>query len=255
MIKSNGRGDEGMEKKIAKLIILDMSIAFVNIGLFSEGLLNIGLSNGPLQGAISVTAIVMSFIIFIVGNYRILTHREEVFKELPFRNEEDYLNALRQARTKKTFIKDLDGIIDQFLRFERKQQSIKDLLLQKFSETEMSYAKFDQGVLEIEQVFRLNIRSILNKMNAFDEIDYQKSRSANIHKKFNKDFVDAKLVVYQEYFDYIKGAIANNEEILLKLDRLILELSRFNSINLGELETLTAIREMDDLINKAKYYK
>ena len=46
-----------------------------------------------------------------------------------------------------------------------------------------------------------------------------------------------------------------NEDILLKLDGLILEISKLDDIDSGTLEELPAIQEINSLIEHTKYYK
>lgn len=133
--------------------------------------------------------------------------------------------------------------------------TIKDVLLQKFNSSEMSYSKFDYTIKEIENVFFINIKSILNKLNAFDEEDYKRIRKEDAQKKFSTEFIQEKLGVYNEYIAFIKDAIEDNEQIILKLDKLLLEISKLNSLEAGELENMSAFKEIDDLINKTKLYK
>lgn len=46
-----------------------------------------------------------------------------------------------------------------------------------------------------------------------------------------------------------------NESILVKLDSLLLEISKLDDIDEAGLEELTAIQEINDLISQTKYYK
>lgn len=46
-----------------------------------------------------------------------------------------------------------------------------------------------------------------------------------------------------------------NESILVKLDSLLLEISKLEDIDDAGLEELTAIQEINDLISQTKYYK
>ena len=74
-------------------------------------------------------------------------------------------------------------------------------------------------------------------------------------KAFSNELIKEKLEIYNEYISYVKEAITDNEEILLKLDKVLLELSNFNSLESGELENMAAVKEIDDLISKIKLYK
>ena len=61
--------------------------------------------------------------------------------------------------------------------------------------------------------------------------------------------------MYEEYITFVKDSVEDNEEILLKLDKVLLELSKFNSLDDGELENMNAMNEVDELISKINLYK
>ena len=42
---------------------------------------------------------------------------------------------------------------------------------------------------------------------------------------------------------------------MLKLDKMLLEISRYNSLEDGDVRKLPALAEMDELIKNAKLYK
>jgi hypothetical protein len=101
----------------------------------------------------------------------------------------------------------------------------------------------------------MNIRSILNKLNAFDEDEYISVSRDNGKREFSNEILQTKLDIYNEYISFVRNAVDDNEEILLKLDRLLLEISKFNSMEDGEIENMSAMKEIDELINKTKLYK
>ena len=61
--------------------------------------------------------------------------------------------------------------------------------------------------------------------------------------------------IYNEYLDFVKNATATNEDILLKLDKMLFEVSSYNSLDNGEVKELPALAEMDELIKNANLYK
>ena len=168
---------------------------------------------------------------------------------------EDYIEALNIHRGLKTFEKTVDLLLDQIERLQKKNKTIRDILLQIFSDSEMSYKKFDAVIAEVEKIFFMNIRSILNKLDAFDEEDYNfirnKYEEGAISQKLHKE----KVKVFNEYINFVKAATEDNEQILLKLDKLLLEISGLNSVESGQLEQMAGMIEIDNLIKQAKYYK
>ena len=103
-----------------------------------------------------------------------------------------------------------------------------NVLHQRFDPGELSFKKFASVTEEVEKLLYLNIRSILNRLNVFDEADYasmMKAKSSTIPPKLFR-----KNKVYNDYLTYVKDSLHTNEEILLKLDQLLLEISRLDSL-------------------------
>lgn len=243
-------------KKILQIALLNTGIAAVNIILFSKGLIGIEIGgNSALITAFGVTEVLMSIIVFGFGNYKIIQGKEIILPATEIRTKEDCLLALKQNVSVKTFTKDIASILEQTDRFSRKGDTIRDILLQKFDSGEMSFKKFDTAIQEVENVFYLNIRSVLNRINAFDEVDYNQLKSGRTGRKLSQNFIDEKMNVYGEYISFVDNAVEDNEEILLKLDKLLLEISKFNSLEDGEIDGMSAMKEIDELINKTRYYK
>jgi hypothetical protein len=92
-------------------------------------------------------------------------------------------------------------------------------------------------------------------LNAFDEEDYNSIRKKYEAGAISQQFMEEKFKVYEEYIAFVKAATEDNEQILLKLDKLLLEISGLNSIEGGQLEKMAGMIEIDNLIKQAKYYK
>ncbi|MNI95366.1 hypothetical protein D3C73_1536250 [compost metagenome] len=88
----------------------------------------------------------------------------------------------------------------------------------------------------------------------FDEKEFKGVRNPQ-STRFSPELIQEKTKVYNEYVSFIKGSVASNEEILLKLDKLLLEISRLDSLELGDIETMPCMQEIDSLIKQTKYYK
>lgn len=241
--------------KILKLTGLNLGIAIVDIVLFSPGLLGIQIAGAStFAAAFAATAIFMSVVVFVFGNYKLFTENDKIIQVSEIKTAEDCIAAIKNCE-KETFEKDTDTILEQTERFQKKKETIKDILLQKFNSTEMSYLKFDGTISDVEDVFYINIKSIINKLNAFDEEDYNHIRKDGAQKKFSKEFIQTKMSIYNEYISFVNNGIDDNEQIILKLDKILLEISNFNSLEDGEIENMSAIKEIDELINKTKLYR
>ncbi|HEX3028030.1 MAG TPA: hypothetical protein VHT34_01700 [Clostridia bacterium] len=242
--------------KILKIAGLNIGIAALDTILFSPGFIGINIGGTSVFAtAFGCSAIFMSIALFVYGNYKILTHKGKIIQASEIKTEEDYINALKQNRTIKTFGQDIEIILEQIERLHKKNDTIRDILLQKFNREEMSYKKFNDAISAVENVFFMNIRSILNKINAFDEDDYMLIMKKSAGKVFSQEIIQTKMTIYTEYISFVKNSTEENEQILLKLDKLLLEISKFNSLEDGEIENLSGMKEIDELTKQAKYYK
>ena len=243
-------------KRISSLLGLNIAIVMLNIIIFSPGLFNIKIDFiNVFQTSIGITIIIMSFIIFIIGNYKILIKEDNEIDISKLDDSEDYIEALKENSSKRVFSKDIDILLEQIERMDKKQEKIDDILLQKFTVNEMSYIKFKKTITEVRDVFYINIKSVINKINIFDEQEYEKIKKDIKNGKLNGKIEEQKKDMFDEYIFFVKDSIEDNEEILLKLDKFLFELSKFNSLEDGELENMSAIKDVDELINKIKFYK
>lgn len=252
------------KEKIIKLSALNISIMLINIVVFSNAFLKISLRSGnAVTTAFGTMVIIMSIIVFIYGNFKLLTEKpipkQIAIKDKDIKTLESCKEAVQQyiASNIKTYANYLKTVLSQIDRMKKKKQTIKDTLTEKFSETELSYEKFMVAVEQIEKIMILNIKSLLNRINAFDEEEYEKilenSHSAgyNNSAKIN----ESRLNIYNEYNAYVEKSVENNEEILLKLDMLILEITKLNTLSDEDIKNMHAMEEIDSLIKDAKWYK
>ncbi|MPM76672.1 hypothetical protein SDC9_123671 [bioreactor metagenome] len=227
-----------------------------------------------LETAFGATFIFLSLAVLSYGSYEILTRQEKevhtnkiwtVYEVLTGSEKEvhtdkiwtleDYIEELNIHRKLKTFEKTIDLLFGQIERLQKKNKTIRRNLLQIFNASEMSYKKFDEVIAEVEKIFFLNIRSILNKLDTFDEEDFNSSRKKYEEGTISPEIYKEKSEVFNEYINFVKAAAEDNEQILLKLDKLLLEISGLNSIESGQLEQMAGMIEIDNLIKQAKYYK
>ena len=240
--------------KVIKAVALNLGIIITNIIFFSQGFIGVQLrGESAFEGALGGTLILMSIIIFIWGNVHYFIVQEKVILGTELKSKEDYKIAIRQNAVKKTFTKSIFYILKQIERLDKKNAIIHDVLLQKFTLEELSYIKFKGVLKQIEELFYLYLRSMVNKLNVFDQEEYDQITGEKT--KVSNRIEEEKRKVYEEYIAFIEHSIEDNEQILLKLDQLLLELSKFNSLEDGEIEAMPAMLEIDELISKAKFYQ
>ncbi len=241
-------------RKIRRLVILNFSIVLINIALFSNALLGLSLLSGStLSITIAWVVVLGSVFGFFKGNLSILNKPETRFLLQNVNSLDGCVAVFEEAvHNGDVFDEDILKNIEQIKRFRRKYATIQDILLQKFSKSEMSYQKFCGVLQEVERVIYMNMRSILNKIAAFDIDEYEAMEKKGTR---GHEYSEEKMNIYKEYIAYVSEATKTNEDILLKLDRLLLEISRYNSLEDGDIQKLPAMMEMDDLIQTANLYK
>lgn len=241
-------------KRIIQLIILNAAIVLINTLLFSNAFLGLDLFAGSaLSISAAWTAVLASAFAFLKGNSLLLKKKETRLLTQNIKSLNDCIPVLKEAmRNGDVFDENILKNIEQINRFKRKQDTIKDILLQKFSVAEMSFQKFSGVLQNVENVVYMNIRSILNRISAFDIAEYETMQRIGFQ---GDEFSKQKLAIYNDYIDFVNNATKTNEDILLKLDKMLLEISRYNSLEDGDVQKLPAMVEMDELIKNANLYK
>lgn len=241
-------------KKKKQFILLNSAIVLINIAVFSHALLGFSLLKGSaLTISIAWMSVIGSVFAFVKGNTQIFKKEETHLLTQNIHSLNDCIYVFQEAiNNGDVFDENIIKNIEQIKRFTRKHITIKDLLLQKFSKDEMTFQKFSNVLQDVENVIYMNMRSIINKISAFDVDEYERLTRGEFP---NDELTREKKDIYNEYINYVDNATKTNEEILLKLDKMLLEISRYNSIDGIDIKNLPAIMEMDELIRNANLYK
>ena len=249
-------GERNMSpKKIFQLILLNLLIIIANVSVFSKAFLGFSLLVGSalsmsvawftLLGSISSFAYFNRKILLPKNTYSIISQK--------INSLDDCVEVFEKAIDNgDTFDNDILKNLSQIKRFKRKMNTIKEILQQKFSVEEITYQKFDNTLNELEEILYMNMKSILNRIAAFDIEEYE-----NLQKRDfpTNEVSEEKMDIYRDYILFVRNATKTNEDILLKLDKIILELSRNNALEGEQIRELPAITEMDELIKNVKLYK
>ncbi|MBR3003427.1 MAG: hypothetical protein IKF38_07785 [Clostridia bacterium] len=241
-------------KKKKQLLILNSLIVIINIIMFSNIFLGYSLFEGTaLTIGASWATILGSIFAFFKGNLHILKKEEMHLLAQDVKSLDDCISVFQEAiYNGDVFDENIEKNIDQIKRFKRKNSTINDILLQKFSADEMTFQKFNDVLKEVEKVIYMNMHSIINKISAFDMEEYESIIKNKIDRR---TIPQEKLDIYDQYINFVNESTNINEEILLKLDKMILEISQYNTIEGGDIKKMPAIIEMDELIKNAKRYK
>lgn len=240
--------------KYIKLLGLILGIVAVNVLAFSPGFIGLNFGESAFTTALSVTLLFGSVLALFYGSYTLLFRQPAVLPVKHIETHEDYVEALSFYRRIKVLEEDITLGLSQLSRMKKKKEALLNVLHQRFDPGELSYKKFASVTLEVEKLLYLNIRSVLNRLNVFDEADYasmMKSKSSTLPQKLFQE----KTKVYNDYLSYVKNSLHTNEEILLKMDQLLLEISRLDSFEAGDIEQMPCMQEIDQLIRQTKLYR
>ncbi|MCL2747279.1 MAG: hypothetical protein FWE59_01305 [Oscillospiraceae bacterium] len=242
-----------------KLILFNAGLCLANILLFSNAFWHLDITGAnPLSTSFGIMSIVMSAVLFFFVNYKLLlppppppppaldarrietlADCAEALDRFAFGNPSIFTDALQTAAR-------------QIKRMEKKKATVHSILLERFTDTEMSYVKFESTVCGLEGVMQRNITSLLKRINAFDENEYEDiARINESHSRLH----EARRSILRDYSSFVTRCVEDNEEILLRLDKLILEISKLSDIHDGDIESMPAMQEIDALINDTKWYK
>ncbi len=253
-------------KNFFKILLLNLGIALLNVILFSKGLVGLTFTRGAVTTALAVTAVVMSLIAFGYGNYTLLfsepkTQPVKFLKGTEFSTSKEYIDALSDAKGKNVFDECIDNAIEQVYRMDDKDKALDSILEQFFEPQEITFTRFQNAIDSVKAIFFNNIKKMINRMMIFDYKDYKKlvqkihySRNVN-GVGVNSKAVGDQLKIYNEHISYVYGLVEMNENVLTKLDKLLLEISKLDDLDEQGLENIAAIQEINDLIAQTKYYK
>ena len=241
-------------KKKIQLLLLNGTIVAINIIVFSNVFLGFSLITGTaLTIAISWLEIFASILAFFTGNLAILKKQDMHLLTQEIKNLNDCISVFEEAMNNgDVFDESITKNIEQIKRFKRKSETINDILLQKFAVDEITYQKFHDVLKEVEKVIYMNMRSILNKISAFDVEEYEAIQKNKINRS---SIPQEKLDIYNKYIEFVNESTNINEEILLKLGKMILEISKYNTIDGSDIKKMPVITEIDELIKNANLYK
>lgn len=255
-----------MKNRIWKIITLNLVIALLNVIMFSKGLVGLSFAGSALSTSLAATIIVMSLIVFGYGNYTMLFSEPKAQPVKLFKNSElttpkEYIEALENARGKDVFEAEIENAVEQIYRMEDKDKALDTILEQFFVPQEITFTRFQNAIDSVKAIFYNNVKKMLNRMMIFDYKDYKKLLS-KISNSYTVDGVGVsskstgdQLKIYNEHIGYVKGLVDMNENVLVKLDGLLLEISKLDDLNEEELDNMSAIQEINDLIAQTKYYK
>lgn len=245
-------------RRLPKLLGLAAGIALLDIIVLSPGLVGVRIGGGhALETAFGVTFVFMSVVTLLYGTYKLLLRPQQGAAPAitPLETSGDYVEALRRHKNARSLRGYVEHALDQIDRMSRKQESLLEVLGRRFDPSELSYRKFNTVIDDVHRLFFLNVRGMLNKLEAFDATEYDRFAGEDRPAHLSDRLLRERSELYRQYMTYVAGAIGTNEEILLKLDKLLLEIARLDSLDIQAIEAMPGMMEIDELIRQTKFYR
>ncbi|QJD83045.1 hypothetical protein [Cohnella herbarum] len=243
-----------MGAKFVKLLGLIVGVAVVNIVVLSPGLIGVTFGENALATASGVTLLFASTFAVLYGSYALLFKSSVALPVKQLQTHEDFVQAIVRYKHVKSFREDISLALEQLERMRKKQLTLFQVLNQRFEPNELSYKKFASVVLTVEKLFYMNVRSVLNRFSVFDESELEGAWRRDPERLSSK-LQQEKANMHNEHLAFVKSSLDANEEMLLKLDKLLMEISRLDGLDPGEIENMPGMQEIDSLIKQTKYYK
>ncbi|AIQ52474.1 hypothetical protein R70331_13765 [Paenibacillus sp. FSL R7-0331] len=239
-----------------KLLGVIAGVVILNIAVLSPGLLAVEIGgDSALQTAAGVTLLFISLLIVLYASYTLLLKPPSARTARPLATPDDYAARLEQYQKVKLLKSDSALALDQLERMEKKKAVLSRVLGQRFDPEELSYRKFSNVITEVEKLLFLNIRGLLNKLSLFDSEEFSLFTGSRKPSQFSEKLIQKKTAHYNDFFASVKGYLGANEEILLKLDQLLLEISELDSTNVQSIEDIPCMQELNALIAQTKLYQ
>lgn len=245
----------GTLMRVVKWSIMLISVIVINIILLSPALIGLSVGENKLETAFVVTIWIVSAIVVMAGSYAYLLREKPKLYIRELQNEDDYREHLLLYRNNKVIHREVEIGLDQFTRMDRRKAALQGVLQERFTPTELSYQRFAAVIVGVEKLFQLNMKGMLNKLHAFEASDISNYANQPRNQMFSNRLHQQKAELFQQYMQNIQGYLNSNEEILLKLDQLLLEISRLGSADYKDIEELACIKDIDALIKQTKYYQ
>jgi len=240
--------------KYIKLLGLIIGVVVLNVLVLSPGFIGVEIGGSAFSTAFGVTLLFASALAIVYGIYAWLFKQPVVAPVRKITTHEDFVAALTRFSRVKALEGDVRLALEQMERLRKKSDTLLQVLNQKFDPTELSFKKFASVIQEVEKLFYLNVRSILNRLDVYDESEFERIRNQK-PTRFSPEIYQEKMNLYNEFLSFMKESLGTNEEILIKLDKLLLEISRLDSFDAGDFDSMPCIQEIDSLIKQTKYYK
>ena len=242
-------------------VIADVVVIFLFIFVVSRPVIRVGFAvMNPLIIALTAAGVVavIGFMVYFTVSMFVAPNKYAApiapVDTLQIVTLDDCLKGAEEYRrlNGSLFAEQLDALISQIGRIQKKRGAAQKILGDHFQTSEMSYATFMAAIEKLEELFILSVKTLLHRLSSFDDNEYASDAGAKFMGAAN---MAAREELFGEHRKLTAEVLQNNETILLKYDKLSLELSKLSTMDPEEVVKRLEINEIDRIIHDAKYYK
>ncbi len=235
------------------LLIFGLVEAIIAVVCFSRGILNLWNTNGS---AIKIL-IPIGILIALIAGYILMSiwylrePKQVMMDENENHSYSELQNVLSSYTNGKYFGKIAKTVMEQLERLNTSCERTKEAINKRFDRSSLSYEKYYSIVDVAEKTANQNVVAMTNRMKFFDEEEYARLENYR-NDNIPDDIQEKQIALYKENQAKIEGAIAVNENLILKMDTLSMELAKISNSSEADMETM--LGEIEELTKEVKYY-
>ena len=235
------------------LLIFGLLEAIIAVVCFSRGILNLWNTNGS---AIKIL-IPIGILIALIAGYILMSiwylrePKQVMMDENENHSYSELQNVLSSYTNGKYFGKIAKTVMEQLERLNTSCERTKEAINKRFDKSSLSYEKYYSIVDVAEKTANQNVVAMTNRMKFFDEEEYARLENYR-NDNIPDDIQEKQIALYKENQAKIEGAIAVNENLILKMDTLSMELAKISNSSESDMEVM--LGEIEELTKEVKYY-
>lgn len=235
------------------LLIFGLVEAIIAVVCLSRGILNLWNTNGS---AIKIL-IPIGILIALIAGYILMSiwylrePKQVMMDENENHSYSELQNVLSSYTNGKYFGKIAKTVMEQLERLNTSCERTKEAINKRFDRSSLSYEKYYSIVDVAEKTANQNVVAMTNRMKFFDEEEYARLENYR-NDNIPDDIQEKQIALYKENQAKIEGAIAVNENLILKMDTLSMELAKISNSSEADMETM--LGEIEELTKEVKYY-
>jgi len=161
------------------------------------------------------------------------------------------LDYLRQNESTPFFREKLNAIAEKLALFAKRSGIAREIIIERFGPEGLTYSKFTAPVAALEEHSVGMVNHLLSKMQLFDEEDC-KRRIQELIRADRYAEMREYMALEANYKDFAEKALSALEDALLRLDKLIYEMTKLDEAGMDQATSV--LDGIDELIRDTPRY-